>query len=286
MRSFKLDNIHSDYASYQQLINLFQENKTAEFEELKLSITTWFDANLCSALGGILDKLQERLITVSFGQINTSSEAIFKKNGFLSYFSYPSLADRYHTTIQFLKLKPTDVRYFYDYIENELLCRSEFPAISSGLKDKIAESIYEIFTNAQIHSETKQIYTCGQFYPKKNLIGFTITDTGIGFKERIRKSYDMEIDAARAIKWAFENMSTTKSDVSGGIGLALLKEFIKLNKGKIEVVSDNGYYKIDSNGEELRNFNGSFPGSCVNVQFNTNDNHSYSLASEVEDDLY
>jgi membrane protease subunit (stomatin/prohibitin family) len=68
--------------------------------------------------------------------------------------------------------------------------------------------------------------------------------------------------------------------------LALLKEFILLNNGKIEVVSDNGYYKIDSNGEELRDFDGSFPGSCVNVQFNTNDKNSYSLVSEAVDGVF
>ncbi|MDR4507873.1 MAG: hypothetical protein MRJ65_06500 [Candidatus Brocadiaceae bacterium] len=44
---------------------------------------------------------------------------------------------------------------------------------------KITESIYEIFVNAQIHSETDFIYTCGQFFPNKHMIEFTIKDTGI-----------------------------------------------------------------------------------------------------------
>ena len=36
-----------------------------------------------------------------------------------------------------------------------------------GVKEKVIEAIYEIFVNAQIHSETQLIYTCSQFFPNK-----------------------------------------------------------------------------------------------------------------------
>lgn len=284
MRRFELVNIHPDYNSYQRLIDLYQEKHRSEsFDELEISLNEWFSANLCSALGGILDKLKENMLSVRFGWIEGKTEKILRKNDFLSYYSYPSIEDKYHTTIKYLKLKKTEGRYFFKFIENELINHPELPELSSALKEKIAESIFEIFTNAQIHSETDHIYTCGQFFPSKNIIDFTITDTGIGFKERIKRSFDREIKATDAIRWAFKDRNTTKPNIPGGIGLAILREFISFNKGKIQVVSDNGFYKIDSEGEETKEFNGSFPGTMVNVQFRTDDTGSYSLKSE---DIY
>jgi len=159
--------------------------------------------------------------------------------------------------------------------------------MSTILKSKIAESIYEIFTNAQIHSETKNIYACGQYFPHKHIIEFTITDTGKGFKKVISSFFKKDIRADLAIKWAFENTHSTKQHVSGGIGLSILKEFIDLNKGKIQVVSDKGYYKIAPEGDELKLFNSPFPGSAINMQFRTDDVNLYSLANEPGlDDLF
>jgi anti-sigma regulatory factor (Ser/Thr protein kinase) len=281
MRRYDLENIQPDYNGYQQLIGLYQEGeKTESFDGLEININGWFSADLCSPLGGILDILKENLISLRFGRIESGAEKILKKNGFLSHYSYPSMEDKYHTAIKYLKLRKTDSRYFFRFIERELINHPELPELSDVLKEKIAESIFEIFTNAQIHSETEHIYTCGQFYPAKQIIDFTITDTGMGFRERIKRSFGKEVRSVDAIKWAFNDRNTTKVGIPGGIGLVILKEFVGLNKGKIQVVSGNGFYKIDSNKEETREFRGLYPGTMVNVQFRTDDTKSYSLLSE------
>jgi len=80
------------------------------------------------------------------------------------------------------------------------------------------------------------------------------------------------------------NGNSTKHDISGGIGLAILEEFVSLNKGKIQIVSDDGFYQLDSNGVQTRLFSGSFPGTIINMQFKTDDTTSYSLMSEAESD--
>jgi len=101
--------------------------------------------------------------------------------------------------------------------------------MTEALKRKISESIYEIFVNAQMHSKSEYIYTCGQFYPKKQKIAFTIVDMGQGFKANINNRFRHNLSSIQAIKWATENGSTTKTDAPGGIGLAILKEFITMN---------------------------------------------------------
>ena len=74
----------------------------------------------------------------------------------------------------------------------------------------IAESIYEIFVNAQIHSSTDYIYTCGQFFPRKHKIEFTIVDTGIGFKNAINNRFNGTLSSIQAMKWALKDGITTK----------------------------------------------------------------------------
>lgn len=165
---------------------------------------------------------------------------------------------------------------------NELLSRSDLPSMTDGLKKKIAESIYEIFVNAQMHSGTEYIYTCGQFYPKKHVIEFTIVDTGQGFKKTINNRFNCNMNSLQAIKWALIDGNTTKQDVSGGLGLSLLTEFIKLNNGRFQIVSDDGFYEF---GENL------YPtflpnvvlGTIVNMKFRTDDTNYYRLSSEKYD---
>ena len=287
MTKFNLVNIDTTFEGYQKLINLYQEYRCRNNEQLELNLNTWFSGNLCAALGGLLDLLKDEMITINFNNIDDSIETILRKNGFLSHYLYPAYLDKYHTTIRYMKLKPKDGKYFFNYIHSELLNHPDLPKMSTILKSKIAESIYEIFTNAQIHSETKNIYACGQYFPHKHIIEFTITDTGKGFKKVISSFFKKDIRADLAIKWAFENTHSTKQHVSGGIGLSILKEFIDLNKGKIQVVSDKGYYKIAPEGDELKLFNSPFPGSAINMQFRTDDVNLYSLANEPGlDDLF
>ena len=156
-----------------------------------------------------------------------------------------------------------------------------------GVKEKIVEAIYEIFVNAQIHSETKAIYTCGQFYPLKNKIEFTLVDTGIGFKNRINSRFDKSLSAIQAIQWAVQDRKTTKREISGGLGLPLLREFIMMNHGKLQIVSNEGFYEFQKGNESARQFSGQFPGTIINLQFSTDDRNLYSLTSEIdENDIF
>ncbi|MFO0793046.1 MAG: hypothetical protein U0586_03180 [Candidatus Brocadiaceae bacterium] len=283
----ELRNIDTSFESYQKIIDLYRVHKNNIFKVIELGLSQWFAANMCSALGGVLDKITENLNEIKFVNISEKIKIILMKNDFLSHYGFNRIVDINNTTIKFLKLKPTDGKYFHLFVTNELLSRPELPCISLPLKKKMTEAIYEIFVNAQIHSETKNIYTCGQFYPQKNIIEFTITDTGIGFKNRINQRFKRNLTSIQAIQWAINECHTTKIGISGGLGLALLKEFIGKNKGKFQIISDDGFYQYDSNGEDIRLFRGAFPGTIVNLQFKTDDTSSYILSDEVSlDDIF
>ncbi len=242
---------------------------------------------MSSPLGAILDKLQDNFNTIKFTNMAPNIERSLQKNNFLSFFNFPALHDNYNTTIPYLKLQPTEGRFFNHYVFRELLRRDELPKMSEGANKKILESIYEIFVNAQIHSESEYIYTSGQFYPNKNKIEFTITDVGIGFKNKVNKRFGSTLNATQAIEWAMQDKNTTKVGISGGIGLTFLKEFTTLNRGKMQIVSNDGFYQYenqDDDGEKeiLKLLSNEFPGTVVNLQFSTNDSNSYILKTEVD----
>ena len=117
---------------------------------------------------------------------------------------------------------------------------------------------------------------------EKNRIEFTIVDTGIGFKEKVNQRFNSNLEAYQAIEWAVRDKNTTKQGITGGIGLAVLKEFIEKNKGKMQIVSGDGFYQFDSSGIKTKLFDGSFPGTIVNLQFCTDDFNNYSLVEEID----
>lgn len=275
-----LRNITNTYESFQQLIFFYENQKDKLFTDIHLELRQWFAANLSTALGVILDSISD-LNEIHFDFITHETKQILLKNEFLSYYGFDKVQDNYNTTIKYQKLKPTDGKFFKTYVVEELLNRDELPEMSIPLREKMIEAIYEIFVNAQIHSDSEFIYTCGQFFPRKNKIEFTIADNGIGFKERVNRRFKSNLNAQKAISWAVQDRNTTKN-VTGGIGLALLREFISKNRGKMQIISNEGYYEFINGNEYTQEFQGSFPGTIVNLQFKTDDPKNYLLQSEVK----
>ncbi|WP_062327443.1 ATP-binding protein [Treponema endosymbiont of Eucomonympha sp.] len=281
MDDFTLCSISTTQESYQKLIDLHHALSQCLFDDVHIALETWFSANMSAALGGILDQAAA-LNAITVDSPNKQIISILQKNGFLANYGYQKTYDTYHTAIPYLKLKLQESRYFHNYVLTELLMQKDLPPMTDLLKKKIAESIHEIFVNAQIHSGTDYIYTCGQFFPTKGKIEFAIVDMGIGFKKKINDRFSTTATSVQAIKWALQDGHTTKKDIPGGIGLAILQEFIKLNGGKLQIVSDDGFYQVDNEGETLKVFTAPFPGTIINMQFRTDDDHSYCLSNEAK----
>ena len=156
--------------------------------------------------------------------------------------------------------------------------------MSPGLLKKFRESIFEILSNAVIHSKTELgIFSCGQFFPKYHRLDFSIADLGIGIRNNVKQNANLDLTAEKAIQWALEGNNTTKKgSIPGGLGLKLLCEFIKMNKGRIQIVSDKGYWELSNNGQiQTQSFLNPFPGTVVNIEINTADTNSYCLSSEI-----
>ena len=70
-------------------------------------------------------------------------------------------------------------------------------------------------------------------------------------------------------------------DVARGLGLDLLKEFIRLNEGKMEVYSNKGYVIIDKNGDRYKNHEIAFEGTVIHITLRCDEN-LYKFGHEID----
>ena len=276
--------INNDFNSYQRMIEYYHDKKELFFETLDIKLAGWFSANSCSMLGAILSKLQDNLNVIHVDAGNARN--ILERNGFLSFFGHEKTVDINNTTISYQHLSPEDDRYFNNYVMNEFLNKPDLPDMTKTLKRKLAESIYEIFINAKMHSGSDKIFTCGQFFPKRNEIEFMITDIGIGIREVVNRRFNTNLSSVQAIKWAITEGHTTKQGVSGGIGFSILGEFIEKNRGKIQIISNDGFWESSVSQVSTKFFKHEFPGTVVNISVRTDDDAHYSLVDEPIGEIF
>lgn len=286
MKTFKFPQvIKSNFEGYPPLLDLYHFSKKMIFDELVLdfSDTSWFDANLLAVLGSILNRAQSDLNDVRLVNLQPQVEKIFSKNHFLSNFGGEKIEDYYGTTIKYKRFKSSEEKLFKVYLDNELLSRSVLPRMSNALRKKINESIFEIFNNAVIHGGTTDIFSCGQFYPANKRLDFTIVDLGKTIKVNVESFLGKKLSAEDAIQWAIQEGHTTKKgDTPGGLGLSLIRKFLELNKGKIQILSADGYWYQRGENSHYQLFNKVFDGTIVNLEFNIDDNNEYCLKDEIK----
>ena len=253
--------------------------------ELNFSRCFFFEANMAAPLYSVIARLRNDLNDVDLSNLPTDVERILKKNRFLSMFGKNSLPDTNQTTLPFKIFKLTAGEQFVEYLTYYLKGKG-IPVMSKALAKRFRQSLLEIFLNAAQHSKSDTgIFVCGQFYPQKHRLDFTISDAGVGIRENVREYTKKKINSCNAIKWAMTEGHTTKSgNQPGGLGLKLLKDFIQLNRGKLQIISAFGYYEFNETGDFCDKMDFSFPGTCVNIEINTNDTNSYYLQSELSSD--
>ncbi|OIO71116.1 MAG: ATP-binding protein [Zetaproteobacteria bacterium CG_4_9_14_3_um_filter_49_83] len=280
-----LPEIRHDQAGFQALVGLAEKTENTYFEDIDIDMSTvsWFDADMCSAFGALLYRMGENVNTVRLLNTRPGVDNILSKNGFLSHYGREKIPDRWGTTIPYQRFDAKDDRYFADYIENELIHRDEIPTMSSGLLKKFRESIFEIFSNAVLHSRSELgIFSCGQFFPARHCLDFSVADLGIGMRANIKENAGLDLSAEDAICWSTEGRNTTKrGPVPGGLGLKLLGEFIDLNGGCIQIVSDAGYWRRENKITTTGLLIHSFPGTVVTIEINTADTNTYMLTTEA-----
>ncbi len=278
--------IESNFEGYNALMDFYDKIKDLAFDEIILdfSNTRWLEANLIAILGAILNKAQSNPNNVRIENLSKEIESLLSRNHFLSHFGKLQILDYYETTIKYRKFKITEEKLFKDYLDRELLSKKAMPDMSVLLRKKINESIFEIFNNAVIHGDCDNIFSCGQYYPKKKKLDFTIVDIGRTIKINVNDYMKNNLSGKDAIEWAVTEGNTTKQGpIPGGLGLSLIREFLEKNGGKIQIISADGYWEQKGDSENSNVFSLSFPGTVVNLEFSIKDGNYYCLSSEINE---
>lgn len=286
-----LPQIRHSIEGFKKLVHLNAALEKSRFTNIEIDMAScdWFDADMCAPLGAILYRIGHNMNSVQLTNVPPHVEKILSKNGFLSHYGRAPVRDTYGTTIPYQRFDVKDDRFFASYVESKFVRRSEMPQMSRGLVKRFRESVFEIFSNAVIHSQTRLgIFSCGQFFPMRDRLDFSVADLGIGIRRNVKEHTGLELAAHDAVVWATSERNTTKcGPIPGGLGLKLLAEFITLNEGRIQIVSDAGYWSLEKKHAQTALIGDPFPGTVVNVEINTADRQSYALKSELkESDIF
>lgn len=246
---------------------------------------TDIDGNLSAVIGAILDKVQpslSRILVVP--PRNKTVKKILARNHFLRSWQVETNFEERENYVEYKRFKKDESSdAFKQYIHEGVINKQKFPQHTDLAGEKIVESIFEIYANAVMHGNADYVHTCGEYMIDRHVLEMTIVDCGQtipgNVKEFFGRTNQGEIGDCEAIEWAFISGNTTKLQ-TGGLGLAIIKEFIGLNEGAIQVVSGRGFVEYKGKSVERFLLPTPFSGTVVNMKFNFDDNKRYYMKSE------
>lgn len=279
---FHLRDARSNFAGYTTIAWLhdFVAKSTDLTVNIDCSRLRWLDANLAAPLSAVFRLHgKEAGREFRFHNLAPAQRSILCDTGLLKGDRDPQRG----TVIPLQHFVGGQSEEFALYSKNHLEGKG-IPVMSKELRTRFYEGIDEVFQNAEIHSESVEgVLACGQLYPMRKRLDFCITDMGLGIPAVVRRGKGLRLTGSEAIQWAMTGCNTTRiGDVPGGLGLKILKEFITLNRGRLIVVSETGYWEMSGGNMEMRELPVPFPGTAVTIEVNTADSKIYKLKSEID----
>lgn len=281
MKYFLKGCIKTNLFGLERLIELNYLEPDDKSIDIDMSSLKFIDANLISVFAAILFKKCGDGYQVKLNHIRAEIRDIFKRNHFIPP-NNDELFNPQETVMEFKIFYPYSEIEFIKYINEQLLDKSQFPKMSDRYKKQIRSKIQELFANAVEHGKAKQIYCCGQHFPKKGVMNFTIVNLGTTIVENVNSFLKENLEASKAIEWASkEGHSTAASETNPtrGLGLSLLHDFIIKNHGELSILSDNGFWSIKNQKQSSQEIEKKFLGTIINIIVNVNDPKEYEMQS-------
>lgn len=161
--------------------------------------------------------------------------------------------------------------------------------MSQGVVGSLKLALNELMTNAFDHSEsTRGCYVCAQSYHVAKKIRLCISDFGIGILAALRNvpSYSSLGNDYDAIKLSVEEGVTSRIGKTAGYGLTHIQRFIKVNQGKMYMLSGKGKILWDYSGTKFREkkqtMHNAFQGTIIELEINAAREGFYFLKSESD----
>lgn len=292
-RVFVIPNrVLSNKAGYQYIADLYHQMLKDNTDKYILDFQNCqnFDANLAAVLGVIIDHYRSHR---EFYADNLSSgvRRALARNGFLHVLqpNETNLEEK-ENYVKYTCFQRGAADQFKGFIDEWIMKKQRFPKHTQLAGEKISETLYELYVNAITHGESERVYVCGEYLSRAgNRLCFTIVDKGRTIPKNVNDFFLKEgrpvVDSCDAIQWAFKSGNTTKNS-PGGLGLALLQDFIQQNDGAMQMVSADGFLEFRNGEISTSILQSSFPGTIVNLEFNFDDTKNYYMTSEIKKDSF
>lgn len=254
---------------------------------IDLSKLNFIAGNQLAILGCILSSYKNRfpdndiLLTLPDGKLKTAMQ----KSGFSVHLGMEKVQDTFNTVIPYRIFNIDQIDEFEKYIILKIFNRTDIPKMSPRVRSLMLDNILELFNNVKEHTNSKEVYTCGQFFPKSNYLYLTVVDAGETIPYNVNIYFNkMKVDVPESrLAWAMESGNSTRiKETPGGLGLSFLDEFIKLNSGKLYIVSGNETYERIRGKGRHKYMDTPFPGTIITVAFNMSDSNAYVMSSEED----
>lgn len=290
MTTFVIPNkVQSNLEGYQYIASLYcQETNATKNIVLDFKDCYNFEANLSAVLGAIADSYNIQGGSVYVQNMSVGVRKALSRNGFLSVLQPKDQLEEKENYVRYKRFKKGAADEFKKYIDEWVIAKSKFPKHTKLAGEKISETLYELYVNAITHGQSQYVYSCGEHLNKNgnNKLCITIVDMGVTIPANVNQFLQKEgkdvLEVCKAIQWAFISGHTTK-DTPGGLGLALLQDFIRQNEGAMQMISANGMLEYRNGRISTQVLTHSFPGTIVNLEFNFDDPKNYFMRSELKD---
>ena len=282
--------LNEDTWSSEQLCRLWRE-ASGDGLEVQFDFTGcgFLKQNAVAFLGGLARLIEYRGGQVQFAWDTLADDvgANLAQNGFVETFGGPKKSWA-GNSIPFRHDPKEDAHSFADYLTRLWLGRG-WVNVSARLSSAIAGNMAEIYQNAFEHGQSPVgVFACGQHFPKNRRLNLSIVDFGVGIPSNVRlfKAHEFppeQLSAAKCLEWAFQRGSSTKQGDTAeprGLGLDLLRDFVKSNGGRLEMFSHEGYVSINNGAISYAERSKFFEGTLVNISLKCDDSY-YCLASET-----
>lgn len=240
-----------------------------------------FDFTKCTALhpnavaflGGVVRLCQHYGKTVQVDWLSVQPQVLLPlcQNGFALMFGRPIRPWAGEHLIPYREDTISAANPVCDYLSDEWLGKG-WISISDSLRDGIVGKVWEIYANSFEHAQSPiGVFSCGEHFNSTNELILSVVDFGTGIPSKIRDFLKLDprlttIQSSALLRWACIQGNTTVTDVPRGMGLNLLKEFVKVNNGSLEIYSEDSYAIMDKNGEQYHDLPKKFNGTIVSIK--------------------
>jgi hypothetical protein len=285
--SVRVPTSSTDPRTYERFFKLYADAMSAaeRHSGIQLDFTgcVFLHQHAVAFLGGLVRALQHRGCTVEarLDSIAATVWSNLSRNGFIRTMGLHPAGAGGNTAIPFRQDAVRDDTSYLRYLREAWLGRG-WVNVTDGVADAIANAVWEIYTNAFEHGHSDiGVFSCGQFYPTKKEIALAFIDFGVGIPASVRTVREAaHLGDGEAIAWALARGNTSKPG-NRGVGLDILRAFVEINRGYMDVVSHRGHVRITESGAQplLRNYG--FPGTVFNITFKA-DERRYAFSSEID----